>query len=203
MSHLTPRQAEILALIRVHMAKHGLPPTRSEIAQALKFRSPNAAEEHLRALERKGAIELIPGASRGIRLLDEVEEGLPVVGRVAAGSPILAEENVEQHYHVDPAIFRPRADYLLRVKGMSMRDAGILDGDLLAVHRTAEAANGQIVVARVENEVTVKRLQRRGAQVRLLPENPEFEPIEINLQHQPLVIEGISVGVLRIQGKSR
>lgn len=203
MSPLTPRQSEILALLRTHMAQHGRPPTRSEIAQALKFKSPNAAEEHLRALERKGAIELIPGASRGIRLLDEVEEGLPLVGRVAAGSPILAEENIEQRYGIDPGMFAPRADYLLRVKGMSMRDVGILDGDLLAVHRTPDAANGQIVVARLDNEVTVKRLQRRGSQIRLLPENPEFEPIEINPRNQSLTIEGISVGVLRIQGRQK
>lgn len=203
MSHLTPRQTEILALLRAHMEQHGWPPTRSEIAQALQFKSPNAAEEHLRALERKGVIELIPGASRGIRLLNEPEEGLPLVGRVAAGSPILAEENVEQRYGIDPGVFAPRADYLLRVKGMSMRDAGILDGDLLAVHRTPEAANGQIVVARIDNEVTVKRLQRRGSQLRLLPENPDFEPIEINPRNQSLTIEGISVGVLRIQGRQK
>lgn len=207
MDSLTPRQSQILHLIRNFIRDSGRPPTRSEIAQALGFRSSNAAEEHLRALARKGAIELVPGASRGIRLLGGVEEpaarvtgedqGLPVVGRVAAGSPILAEEHIEAHYRIDPAIFRPRAHYLLRVRGQSMRDAGILNGDLLAVHRTVEARNGQIVVARLENEVTVKRFQRRGNAVRLLPENPEFDPIEIDLRHQPLVIEGIGVGTLR------
>jgi repressor LexA len=199
MHTLTPRQAEILALIRDHMTAHGWPPTRSEIAQALGFRSPNAAEEHLRALARKGAIELVPGASRGIRLPDV---GVPVVGRVAAGRPILAEQHIEVRHRIDPAIFRPHADYFLRVRGTSMRDAGILEGDLLAVHRTPEARNGQIVVARVENEVTVKRFQRRGHQVRLLPANSEFEPIDIDLRRQALVIEGVGVGVLR-RGKLR
>ena len=199
MDSLTPRQAEILAMIRDHISTHGWPPTRAEIAAALGFRSPNASEEHLRALARKGAIELVPGASRGIQLN---EIGVPVVGRVAAGSPILAEQHIEARYQIDPAIFRPRADYFLRVRGMSMRDAGILEGDLLAVHRTSEARNGQIVVARLENEVTVKRFQRRGRQVRLLPENSEFDPINVDLRRQPLVIEGIGVGVLR-RGKLR
>ncbi|MBZ0070863.1 MAG: transcriptional repressor LexA [Gammaproteobacteria bacterium] len=195
MSELTPRQAEILELIRESIAERGSPPTRAEIATAFGFRSPNAAEEHLKALARKGAIELLPGSSRGIRLLEE--PGLPVVGRVAAGSPILAEQHIEQHYEVDPRVFQPRAHYLLRVRGMSMRDAGILDDDLLAVHRTHEARNGQVVVARVEDEVTVKRFQRRGSQVQLLPENPDFEPIHVDLRHQSLVIEGLGVGVLR------
>ena len=194
MHTLTPRQAEILAIIRDHITVTGRPPTRSEISQVLGFRSPNAAEEHLRALARKGAIELVPGASRGIRLPDI---GIPVVGRVAAGSPILAQQHIEARYRIDPAIFQPHADYFLRVRGLSMRDAGILDGDLLAVHRVPEARNNQIVVARVENEVTVKRFQRRGHQVRLLPENPEFEPIDVDLRRQALVIEGIGVGVLR------
>jgi repressor LexA len=194
MDTLTARQTQILDLIRSHMDRFGCPPTRVEIRDALGFRSPNAAEDHLKALARKGAIELIPDVARGIRLK---HMGLPVVGRVAAGSPILAEEHIEAHYQVDPALFRPRADYLLRVRGMSMRDAGILNGDLLAVHRTPEAANGQIVVARLEDEVTVKRFQRRGSQVRLLPENPEFEPIEIDLRRQALVIEGVGVGVIR------
>lgn len=195
MSELTPRQAEILELIRESIAERGSPPTRAEIATAFGFRSPNAAEEHLKALARKGAVELLPGSSRGIRLLEE--PGLPVVGRVAAGSPILAEQHIEQHYEVDPRVFQPRAHYLLRVRGMSMRDAGILDDDLLAVHRTHEARNGQVVVARVEDEVTVKRFQRRGSQVQLLPENPDFEPIHVDLRHQSLVIEGLGVGVLR------
>jgi repressor LexA len=196
---LTLRQQQILDLIRDRIEAAGLPPTRAEIAAAFGFRSPNAAEQHLRALARKGVIELLPGSSRGIRLLIEPpEEGLPVVGRVAAGSPILAVENIEEHYDFDPALFRPRADYLLRVHGLSMRDAGILDGDLLAVHRTSEATNGQIVVARLEDEVTVKRFRRRGNKVRLLPENPDFDPIEVDLRHQPLAIEGLGVGVLRI-----
>jgi len=195
MSELTPRQAEILELIRESIAERGSPPTRAEIATAFGFRSPNAAEEHLKALARKGAVELLPGSSRGIRLLEE--PGLPVVGRVAAGSPILAEQHIEQHYEVDPRVFQPRAHYLLRVRGMSMRDAGILDDDLLAVHRTHEARNGQVVVARVEDEVTVKRFQRRGSQVQLLPENLDFEPIHVDLRHQSLVIEGLGVGVLR------
>jgi repressor LexA len=194
---LTPRQAEILALIREYIADQGHPPTRADIARALGFRSPNAAEDHLRALEKKGAIELLPGASRGIRLLEE-EVGLPVVGRVAAGHPILAQENIEDRYGLDPDVFRPRADYLLRVQGQSMRDIGILDGDLLAVHRTPEATNGQIVVARVEDEVTVKRFRRKSKhRVDLLPENSDFSPIEIDLRYQSLSIEGLGVGVLR------
>ena len=199
MNTLTDRQIEILELIRRRLTDSGHPPTRAEIAQEFGFRSPNAAEEHLKALARKGVIELVPGASRGIRL---VNEGLPVVGRVAAGNPILAEEQIEAHYQVDPRLFQPRADYLLRVRGQSMRDAGILNGDLLAVHRAPQAANGQIVVARLDNEVTVKRFQRRGQLVQLLPENPEFEPIEVDLRRMPLVIEGIGVGVIR-QNKLR
>jgi len=195
MDTLTHRQAQILEMIREFMAETGRPPTRSEIAQALGFRSPNAAEEHLRALARKGVIELVPGASRGIRLTED--EGLPVVGRVAAGSPILAEEHIEDRYQIDPQLFHPRADYLLRVRGMSMRDAGILNNDLLAVHRTPEASSGQIVVARLDNEVTVKRFRRRGYTVRLLPENPDFDPIEVDLRHDALTIEGIGVGILR------
>jgi repressor LexA len=191
---LTPRQQEILGMIRRHLAETGLPPTRAEIARSFKFSSPNAAEDHLQALARKGAIELVPGASRGIRL---AEEGLPVVGRVAAGHPILAEENIEDHVNVDARLFQPRADYLLRVRGMSMRDAGILDGDLLAVHRVREARSGQIVVARIENDVTVKRFQRRGNVVRLLPENSEFKPIEVNLRDTPFAIEGVGVGLIR------
>lgn len=193
---LTDRQAQILRFIRRQIDKTGLPPTRAEIAQALKFRSPNAAEEHLRALERKGVIEMLPGTSRGLRIV-EADLGLPVVGRVAAGSPILAEQHIETHYQVDPAIFRPSADYLLKVRGQSMRDAGIHNGDLLAVHSTKEAKNGEIVVARLEDEVTVKRFQRNRNQVRLLPENPDFEPIEVDLREQSLVIEGVAVGLIR------
>ena len=196
MLDLTPRQAEILALIRAFIARSGRPPTRAELAQHFGFRSPNAAEEHLRALARKGALELVPGAARGIRL-KETETGLPVVGRVAAGSPILAQEHIESHVRLDARAFRPRADYLLRVRGMSMRDAGILNGDLLAVHRTPTAESGQIVVARLSDEVTVKRLQRRGSRVRLLPANPDFEPIEVDPRRDVFAIEGIGVGVLR------
>ncbi len=193
---LTNRQAEILELIRSYVAEEGCPPTRAEIADTLGFRSPNAAEDHLRALERKGVIELVPGASRGIRLLDE-DYGLPVVGRVAAGEPILAEQNIEDYCQVDADTFHPAADYLLRVRGDSMRDAGILSGDLLAVHRTPRAESGQIVVARLADEVTVKRFRQRGAIVRLLPENPDYEPIRVDLREQDLVIEGLAVGILR------
>jgi len=201
---LTPRQSEILELIRRHLAETGFPPTRAEIARRLGFRSANAAEEHLRALARKGAIELLPGTSRGIRLPEGgAGGGLPVVGRVAAGSPILAAEHVEDHYAVDPRLFRPRADYLLRVRGLSMRDAGILDGDLLAVHVTPEAASGQIVVARLGDEVTVKRLRRdprNPHEVVLAAENPKFRPIVLDLRRDALVIEGVGVGVVRSFG---
>ena len=191
---LTARQTQILQMIRAFAAEHGYPPTRSEIAHELGFRSVNAAVDHLKALARKGVIELLPGASRGIRIKDA---GLPVVGRVAAGSPLLSEEHIEAHYQLDPALFKPRADYLLRVHGMSMRNAGILDGDLLAVHRTTEARNKQIVVARIDDEVTVKRFQRRGRTVTLLPENPKFSPIHVDLRRQSLVLEGLGVGVIR------
>lgn len=195
---LTARQQEILEFIRGFMEIEGFPPTRAEIAHALGFRSPNAAEDHLKALERKGAIEILAGTSRGIRLMGKSDQGgLPVVGRVAAGSPVLAEQHIERHYRLDPKLFRPRAHYLLRVKGMSMRDAGLLEGDLLAVHRVGQAENGQIVVARLENEVTVKRFRRRGNVVRLLPENPEFDPIVVDLRRRSLAIEGIGVGVIR------
>jgi repressor LexA len=195
MSDLTPRQAEILDLLRSHLRETGFPPTRAEIAAHFGFSSPNAAEEHLRALERKGAIEILPGASRGLRILEP--EGLPVIGRVAAGAPILAEQHIDGYQRIDGSAFKPRAHYFLRVRGLSMRDAGILDGDLLAVHRTGEARSGQVVVARVNDEVTVKRLKRRGNQVQLLPENPEFEPIEVDLRKDALVIEGLGVGVVR------
>ncbi|MCG6900862.1 MAG: transcriptional repressor LexA [Gammaproteobacteria bacterium] len=195
---LTARQAEILELIRTYIAEEGCPPTRAEIANALGFRSANAAEDHLRALERKGVIEIIPGSSRGIRLLNAEEDyGLPVVGRVAAGEPILAEEHIEDYCQVEPDTFHPGADYLLRVRGDSMQDIGILDGDLLAVHRTRHAENGQVVVARVEDEVTVKRFRQRGSIVRLIPENPAYEPIRIDLREQTLDIEGLAVGIVR------
>jgi repressor LexA len=203
MEALTDRQAEILRLVRELTEVSGYPPTRAEIAERMGFRSVNAAEQHLRALEKKGAINIESGASRGIRVLDDRPTGrgrlldLPVVGRVAAGSPILAEEHVQGRYQVDPNLFTPRADYLLRVRGMSMRDVGILEGDLLAVHRTQEARTGQIVVARLADEVTVKRLRRRGSMVALEAENPDFAPIEIDLRRDTLVIEGIAVGVIR------
>ena len=204
MDALTDRQSEILKLIRELTEVSGYPPTRAEIAERMGFRSVNAAEQHLRALEKKGAIEISSGASRGIRVREGRPAGrvgrlleLPVIGRVAAGSPMLAQEHVQERYQVDPNLFTPRADYLLRVRGMSMRDAGILEGDLLAVHRTQEARTGQVVVARLADEVTVKRFRRRGHAVQLLPENPDFEPIEVDLRSEPLVIEGIAVGVIR------
>ena len=204
MDALTDRQAEILRLVRELTEVSGYPPTRAEIAEKMGFRSVNAAEQHLRALEKKGAIEISSGASRGIRVRDGRSSQragrlleLPVVGRVAAGAPMLAEENLQGHYQVDPNLFTPRADYLLRVRGMSMRDAGILEGDLLAVHKTEEARSGQIVVARLGDEVTVKRLRRRGNTVQLEAENPEFSPIEVDLRRDPLAIEGIAVGVIR------
>ena len=204
MDALTERQQEILKLVRELTEVSGFPPTRAEIAERMGFRSVNAAEQHLRALEKKGAIEISSGASRGIRVRDGRPSGrlgrlleLPVIGRVAAGSPMLAEEHVQGRYQVDPNLFTPRADYLLRVRGMSMRDAGILEGDLLAVHRTQEARSGQVVVARLADEVTVKRFKRRGHAVQLLPENPDFEPLEVDLRNEALVIEGIAVGVIR------
>lgn len=203
MSDLTPRQRQILEFIQDAIAESGLPPTRAEIARALGFKSANAAEEHLRALHRKGVLELRPGASRGIVLKDILREqmGLPLVGRVAAGRPILAEEHVEARYQIDPRLFSPRAHYLLRVSGMSMRDAGILDGDIVAVHRSPDVRNRQIIVARLDNEVTVKRYRQEGSVVWLLPENRDFEPIKVDLREQSLVIEGVVVGVLR-HGKS-
>lgn len=196
---LTTRQAEILELIRQHIADTGYPPTRADIAQELGFKSPNAAEEHLKALARKGAIEMIPGTSRGIRLPESRETGLPVIGRVAAGNPILAEENIEDRVDLPAGFFQPRADYLLRVKGDSMIEAGIFDGDLLAVHKTQQVTNGQIVVARIEDEVTVKRFQRtrKRNQILLMPENADYSPIEVDLTNQAFVIEGLSVGVIR------
>ncbi len=192
---LTPRQAEILALIRDAIESTGFPPTRAEIAQAFGFRSPNAAEEHLRALARKGVIEIQDGAARGIRLTESL--GIPLIGRVAAGSPILAEAHVQGRYQIDGALFTPRADYLLKVRGLSMRDAGILDGDLLAVHRTSEARSGQIIVARLANDVTVKRLRRRGSIVELVAENPDFKTITVDTREESFAIEGLAVGLVR------
>lgn len=202
MRPLTPRQEEVLNLIKTTMQETGMPPTRAEIARQLGFRSANAAEEHLKALARKGVIEILPGTSRGIKLnipLDDTEEehGLPLIGRVAAGEPILAQEHVESHYKVDPQLFSPQADFLLRVSGMSMKDIGILDGDLLAVHKTTDVHNGQVVVARVDEDVTVKRLEKRGREVLLHAENEEFSPIKVDLASEPFSIEGIAVGVIR------
>ena len=199
MRQLTPRQKEILQMIQEFIAEYGMPPTRADIARELGFKSANAAEEHLRALQKKGVLELVPGASRGIQLKDSLRDqmGLPLVGRVAAGSPILAEEHIETHYTIDPALFSPKPHYLLRVHGMSMKNAGILDGDLVAVHRTPEVRSRQIVVARVEDEVTVKRYRQDGSVVWLLPENEDFEPIQVNLNEQTMVIEGVVVGVIR------
>ncbi|EGQ7699120.1 transcriptional repressor LexA [Vibrio vulnificus] len=202
MKPLTPRQQQVFDLIKSKIEVTGMPPTRAEIARELGFRSANAAEEHLKALARKQVIEIVPGASRGIRILLEEEAandepGLPLIGRVAAGEPILAQEHVEMHYQVDPSMFRPQADFLLRVHGESMKDIGIMDGDLLAVHKTQDVRNGQVVVARVEDDVTVKRLERKGSTVLLHAENEEFAPIEVDLTNQQLTIEGIAVGIIR------
>ncbi|MEX0959593.1 MAG: transcriptional repressor LexA [Burkholderiales bacterium] len=195
MDELTPRQAEVLQAIRDFVQAAGFPPTRAEIAKLLDFRSLNAAEDHLKALARKGFIDILPGASRGIRLREGA--GLPVVGRVAAGSPLLSEAHIQGRAQIDPLLFKPRADYLLKVRGMSMRDAGILEGDLLAVHRTREARSGQVVVARINDEVTVKRFRRQGAQVQLLPENPDFAPLYIDPKRDRFEIEGLAVGLIR------
>ena len=203
MRPLTERQQQIYDLIKENIQTTGMPPTRAEIAQKLGFRSANAAEEHLKALAKKGAIEMIAGSSRGIRLLLEQPddpneiEGLPLIGKVAAGSPILAQEHIESHYQVSPSLFKPQADFLLRVEGMSMKDIGILDGDLLAVHKTQHVKNGQVVVARIDDEVTVKRLSQKGRHVKLLAENAEFAPIDVDLEQQSFAIEGIAVGIIR------
>lgn len=216
MLKLTARQEQILNLIKNAIENTGFPPTRAEIASELGFRSANAAEEHLQALARKGAIEISPGTSRGIRLRESgvatglqgnhqmalphpalMQLSLPLVGRVAAGSPILAQEHVEKTYQVDPALFSGKPDYLLKVRGMSMRDAGILDGDLLAVKKADQARNGQIVVARLADDVTVKRYQRSGSTITLLPENPDFKPIVIGQDEEDFALEGLAVGLLR------
>ncbi len=216
MTKLTPRQAQILALIQETISTNGFPPTRAEIAAQMGFRSVNAAEEHLRALARKGVIILTPGTSRGIRLCNEQSAHisvtsdlsspdsassqpltLPLVGRVAAGSPILAQEHIDTMYQVDPSLFTGKPDYLLKVRGMSMRDAGILDGDLLAIRKTQQARNGQIVVARLDDEVTVKRYQQQGSKISLLPENPDFSPILVDPKTEDFVLEGCAVGLLR------
>lgn len=197
MTKLTPRQTEVLDFIRRYLEETGYPPTRADIALELGFRSPNASEEHLKALARKGAIEIIPGTSRGIRLAGN--QGLPIVGRVAAGNPILAEENIEDYCDLAADYFKPRADYLLRVQGDSMIGAGILSGDLLAVHKTKTVNVNDIVVARIEDEVTVKRFQRdrRKYMITLLPENPDYQPIEVDLRDKAFAIEGLSVGLIR------
>jgi len=197
MEKLTKRQQEIYQLIRSHIKDTGMPPTRMDIANAFGFRSPNAAEDHLRALARKGAIEIIPGTSRGIRLLEEEEQGIPVIGEVAAGCPVLAEENINKYYDIPDALFTPKADYFLKVKGLSMQDVGIYDGDLLAVHKTTEARKGQIVVARIGNEVTVKRFDKKNNTIYLLPENKDFEPTVVNKDCGDFAIEGLAVGVIR------
>lgn len=201
---LTTRQQQIFDYIRSEIQRTGFPPTRAEIAERFGFKSVNAAEDHLKALSRKGAIELVSGASRGIRLLidspniTDSHQLLPIIGRVAAGSPILAAEHIEREIGVEASLFSQAPDYLLRVRGLSMRDAGILEGDLLAVKRTSEAHNGQIVVARLGDEVTVKRLQRTGNTLSLLPENPDFQPIHIQ-GNEDFSLEGIAVGLIRDQ----
>jgi len=196
---LTNRQQQIYDLIKDKIKETGMPPTRAEIAKFFGFKSANAAEEHLKALAKKGYIEMLAGTSRGIRLVEELleDEGLPLIGRVAAGEPILAQEHVEEHYKMDGNLFHPAADYLLRVNGESMKDIGIMDGDLLAVHQTTDVQNGQVIVARVEDDVTVKRFKRDGNIVYLHAENEAFEPIKVDLANQQFNIEGIAVGIIR------
>ncbi len=200
MEKLTPRQNEVLACIKAHITETGFPPTRADIARDLGFRSANAAEDHLKALARKGAIEIVSSTSRGIRLLGEDEEipqGLPIVGRVAAGSPILAEQHIENYAEIPATFFNPEANYLLTVHGDSMIDAGILDGDLVAVKQMKDASNGQIVVARIEDEVTVKRLRKERKQILLMPENNAYQPIKVDGTSPDFAIEGLVVGVIR------
>jgi repressor LexA len=199
MELLTARQQQIFDLIKDNLEETGYPPTRAEIAQTLGFRSANAAEDHLRARARKGVIEMIPGASRGIRVVQQFN-GIPIVGRVAAGEPILAEQNIEDYQEMPSSSFHPHADYFLRVQGLSMIDVGIMDGDLLAVHQQPTAENQQIVVARVDGEVTVKRLKRTRSkyEIQLLPENRDYSPIIVDLRAQEFAIEGLAVGVVRV-----
>jgi len=198
---LTARQSQILEVIKENIKETGFPPTRAEIAQYFGFKSPNAAEDHLRALERKGYITILPGSSRGIQVHSSEEDlGIPVVGRVAAGQPILAQEYIEDRMEVDPSIFEPGADYFLRVQGMSMKDAGILEDDLLAVHMTKNVRKGQIIVARIGDEVTVKRFEKKGNSVLLHPENSDFSTIKVNLKEEPFEVEGLAVGILRNGG---
>ncbi len=198
MNNLTRRQNEVLELIKNHIDETGYPPTRADIAGELGFKSANAAEEHLKALARKGAIELIPSTSRGIKLMTTEAAGIPIIGAVAAGSPILAVEHIEDHCALAANFFKPSADYLLRVKGDSMLEGGILDGDLLAVHKTQSVRNGDLVVARIEDEVTVKRFQKTNAkEVILIPENRDYSPIHVDLSTQEFAIEGLGVGIIR------
>ena len=208
-SQLSPKQLEVLEFIQRFSAERGFPPTRGEIAEGLGLKNRQGIDQHLRALQLKNAIELIPGISRGIRLREELataasgfglsstQTGLPLLGRIAAGSPILATGNIEDHINVDASLFQPQADFVLRVRGDSMKDADILDRDLLAVHRTTEARNGQIVVARIDDEATVKYFQREGHRVRLEPANPAYSPIEIDLRDAAFTIEGLAVGLIR------
>ncbi|MAS25717.1 MAG: repressor LexA [Oceanospirillaceae bacterium] len=197
MIKLTARQQQVLDFIRSALEETGFPPTRAEIAAELGFKSPNAAEEHLKALARKGAIEIMPGASRGLRIIEEQQPGLPIVGRVAAGEPILAQEHIEEYCEIPPSFFRPQADYLLEVHGDSMKDIGIQDGDYIAVHKAETARNGEVIVARVDNEVTVKRYEKKRSQILLYPENENYQPIEVDLREQEFAIEGLYVGVIR------
>ncbi|MFT2111630.1 transcriptional repressor LexA [Marinomonas sp. 2405UD68-3] len=203
MIKLTKRQSEVMDMIREFIAETGFPPTRAEIAKHLGFKSPNAAEEHLKALSKKGAIEILPGASRGLKIVEELSDelpvdiGLPIIGKVAAGFPILAQENVSSYVQIPPEMFYPKADYFLSVTGMSMKDIGIFDGDLIAVHKTNSVKNGQVVVARIDNEVTVKRFQQDGKIIHLIAENSEFNDITVDLETTEFAIEGISVGVIR------
>ena len=196
MSKLTARQQQVLDVIRSSIDDTGMPPTRADIARELGFKSANAAEEHLKALAKKGVIELVASTSRGIRLTEQ--NGLPIVGRVAAGAPILAQEHVDNYCDLSPSFFSPPAHYLLEVKGDSMINAGIFDGDLLAVHSTTNVREGQIAVVRIEDEATVKRWHRKSpSQVSLIAENPDYAPIEVDLSEQEVSIEGISVGIIR------
>jgi len=197
MIKLTARQQQVLDFIRSALEETGFPPTRAEIAAELGFKSPNAAEEHLKALARKGAIEIMPGASRGLRIVEEQQPGLPIVGRVAAGEPILAQEHIEDYCEIPPSFFHPAADYLLEVHGDSMKNIGIQNGDYIAVHKTDTAHNSQIIVARVDNEVTVKRYEKKRSQVVLYPENEDYQPIEVDLREQEFAVEGLYVGVIR------
>lgn len=199
MTKLTQRQQQVLDFVRSALEATGFPPTRAEIARQLGFRSANAAEEHLKALARKGAIEIMPGASRGIRIIEEEQPGLPIIGRVAAGNPILAEEHVEDYCDIPASFFKPAADFLLEVHGDSMQDIGIMDGDYIAVNKRETARNGEIIVARVDNEVTVKRYEKKRSKIFLHAENPAYQPIEVDLKNSEFAIEGLYVGVIRRQ----